>query len=75
MSDDGFKTYLFSYHHQGAFWSVAIKATSPEDARERIRKMAYAVYDGELVAKIPTGLGLVTRVAVALRNLIAGRSS
>lgn len=74
MSDDGFKTYLFTYRHQGAFWSVEIKASNPEDAKARVRKMAYAVYDGELVAKIPAQLGLVTRVAVALRNMLLGRS-
>jgi hypothetical protein len=63
-----FRTYLFSYQHNGARWAFDIKATSPEDARVRLAKIAQASFDGELKASIPVPdarngwLGLVLRV-------------
>jgi hypothetical protein len=63
-----FRTYLFSYHHNGARWAFDIKATSPEDARVRLAKIAQASFDGELKVSIPVPdprrgwLGLVLRV-------------
>ncbi len=50
---DGLKTYLFSYQHSGATWGFEIKASSPEDAKARLSKIANARYDGVLVASIP----------------------
>jgi len=46
------KTYLFSYEHDGASWVLEVKASDPADAQRRIRRIQYAKYDGELVAKI-----------------------
>ncbi|MCC4116361.1 hypothetical protein LLG90_13455 [Aromatoleum toluclasticum] len=74
-SDDGFKTYLFTYRHRGAFWSMEVKATSPADAKERVSKMACAVYDGELVMKIAEPLGALARVVVWMRNLVQRREA
>jgi hypothetical protein len=50
--NERFKTYLFSYQHQGAKWAFDIKATSPEDAKVRLSKIAGARYDGELIASV-----------------------
>jgi hypothetical protein len=63
-----FRTYLFSYQHNGANWAFDIKATSPEDAKARLAKIARASYDGELMASVPIPdprrgwLGLILRV-------------
>jgi hypothetical protein len=45
------RTYI-SYQHDGAKWAFDIKATSPEDAKVRLAKIAGASYDGELVATV-----------------------
>ncbi len=49
-----YKTYLFSYEHAGASWVLEIKAADPDDAMQRIRRIPYAKYDGELMMKIET---------------------
>lgn len=51
--ENRFKTYLFSYQHHGAKWAFDIEATSPEDAKARLSKIAVAQFDGELMASIP----------------------
>jgi hypothetical protein len=54
-------TYLFSYHYQGDRYSLEVPAYNKEDAIGRVRQMAEAVYDGELVVQIPAGGSIVTR--------------
>jgi hypothetical protein len=48
-----FATHLFSYRFGDARWSLEIQATSAEEAKERMKALAWATYDGELVANIP----------------------
>lgn len=43
-----FRTYLFSYRHDGKEWGFDVQATSPEDAKARVSQMGLARYDGEL---------------------------
>lgn len=57
-----FKTYLFSYNHNGKRWGFELPATSQDDARVRLSKIACAKLDGELVASIPMPSGLVNRL-------------
>ena len=64
-----FRTYLFSYQHNGANWAFDIKATSPEDARVRLAKIAQARFDGELMASIPVPDPRKGWLAVLLRVL------
>jgi len=64
------KTYLFSYGHDGADWSIEIKADSPEDAKARISKLVYARYDGEVVGHFPARSGLLLRLLVGVRNVL-----
>lgn len=47
------KTHLFSYNYEGAQYSLEIPASSPQEAKERLSRMAFAQYDGEFVAQIP----------------------
>jgi hypothetical protein len=70
MKDD-FRTYLFRYSHGGSSWGIEIKAESPEDAMQRLSKLAFATYQGEVVAKLPMIATTPARAVVAIRN--AGR--
>lgn len=47
-----FKTYLFTYRHEGAEWVLPIQARNACDARERLKGIALARYDGEAMARI-----------------------
>mgnify|MGYP001558734045 CR=1 FL=1 len=47
-----YKTYLFTYHFDGASWQLPIKAKTPEEARARLNRAPYAQYTGELVSSI-----------------------
>ena len=47
-----FKTYLFTYRHDGAEWLLPLKAASPDDAKRRLTNIATASYDGEVCARI-----------------------
>lgn len=72
-SESSFKTYLFSYQHEGANWVLELKAESAEDAQRRISRLQYAHYDGELIAKIavkPAFRGLLSSFLTILINLI-----
>lgn len=62
------QTHLFSYRHDGKLWELEIKALNAEDARQRIGKLAYATYDGILIAKVPMALGPFAILAAWVRN-------
>ncbi|MDX8503223.1 hypothetical protein RFM99_33235 [Mesorhizobium sp. VK4C] len=63
-SDNNCNRYLFEYRHGDAEWGIEIKARSPQEAKERIKSLAWARYKGEIKATvyIPTG-GLFYRLA------------
>lgn len=47
-----FKEYQFSYHFGGRKWAVNIFAASADEAREKIKAVAHAEYDGEIMTNI-----------------------
>ena len=47
-----FKEYLFSYRFDGKNWTVSVFAASPDEAKEKIKAVAHAEYDGEIMANI-----------------------
>lgn len=52
-----FKTFLCSYNYEGKSWNVDIKATSLEDAKNRLRSLSCnGKVDGELFVSIPIPL-------------------
>ena len=58
-----FKTYLFTYNFEGAKWDFPVKAKTPEEARERLNRMLYAEYTGEVIASIPaSSANLISRM-------------
>lgn len=59
------REFLFSYRFDSAEWGISIFARDPAEAKEKIKAVALARYDGELVARIPAaipGAGLLVRL-------------
>lgn len=77
--NDQFKTFVFSYEYRGASWVMELKASSPEDAQQRLRQLPWARLDGELVAKVPVAPNWLAKLASAayslVRTLTAGQQS
>jgi hypothetical protein len=72
FSDGDFSTYLFSYRHAGADWMLEIRARDAQDAKERLKALPFARYDGRLVAKFPTKAAPLVKAGVWLRNVVFG---
>lgn len=68
------KTYLFTYNHDGAEWILELKADSPQDARARLAKLAYARLDGELKFKIPAPGHLLGRIWGTIKSIVLSKS-
>lgn len=47
--DDNFKRYLFEYSHEGAEWSLEIRARDLDDAKARLAAIPWSQYRGEIV--------------------------
>lgn len=64
-----YATHLFSYRFQDKTYTVDIVAKDAAEAKERLKALAWAQYDGELVARMPAKSGPLVRIAVLLRNV------
>ena len=62
------KTYLVCYNFDGSEWNLELKADNWQDAEARVRRLAYARVEGELVAKVPGAFGIFAAAAVFVRN-------
>lgn len=69
MADDIYPVHLFSYRFEGREYTIDIPARDAAEAKERLKALAWAKYDGILVARIPAGLGFLARLTVAVRNV------
>lgn len=47
------KEYIFKYRFNGKDWTASVFADSVEEAKRKIRAQATAVYEGEMVARVP----------------------
>lgn len=59
------REYLFTYRFGGAEWGTSVFADSPDEAKEKIKAVGMARYDGELMMRIPAivpAAGLLTRL-------------
>lgn len=65
------QTHLFTYRHEGKLWSLEIKANDEEDAKDRLKRLAFASYQGVLVANVPLFLGPLVPLVVWIRNATA----
>ena len=63
-----YATHIFSYRFNGRQYTVDIIAKDADEAKERLKALAWAKYDGELVARVPADLGILARLFVAARN-------
>lgn len=70
---DKWKTYLFEYNHDGSIWCLEIKASSPEDAQERLNRLPYARYMGTMQMTLPVETGIFARLLCWLQNRLAPR--
>lgn len=61
-------TYLFEYHHDGATWSIEIKASSEQDALARLDKLQDAKYLGVLQMKLRVEFGIFARLLCLWHN-------
>jgi len=67
--------YLFEYRHGGASWGITIRAKDKHDAFERLKSLAWAKYQGEVVATIPVSFGPFAKLAAWVRNFFYGRAT
>ncbi|HHK5988986.1 hypothetical protein ACTHSQ_09025 [Neisseria sp. P0009.S008] len=47
------REFTFKYKFGGKDWSASVFADSVEEAKRKIRAQAAAVYEGEIVARLP----------------------
>lgn len=47
------REFTFKYKFGGKDWSASVFADSIEEAKRKIRAQAAAVYEGEIVARVP----------------------
>ncbi len=65
------QTHLFSYRFDGKHWELEIRARNADEAKARLSQLAFAKYDGVLVATIPAALGPFALLATWIRNAAA----
>ena len=51
------REFTFKYKFGGKDWVASVFADSAEEAKRKIRAQAAAVYEGEVVAKVPVLYG------------------
>lgn len=64
------ETHLFTYNHDGGQWVLEIQAKDADDARARIGKLAYASYDGVMIAKIPAVTGPIAPFLCFIQRML-----
>lgn len=47
------REFTFKYKFGGKYWATSVFADSVEEAKRKIRAQAAAVYEGEIVARLP----------------------
>lgn len=47
------REFTFKYKFGGKYWVTSVFADSVEEAKRKIRAQASAVYEGEIVARLP----------------------
>jgi len=68
-NDSEQKYYLCDYRYEGETWCIEIPAESWEDAKARLKRMAYAEVVGEIKATFPVQLGVWVKVLIWLKKL------
>lgn len=58
------REFLFTYRFGGHEWGTSVFATDADEAKEKIKAVGMARYDGEMMMRIPAvapGAGLLVR--------------
>lgn len=50
------REFLFNYRFGGAEWGISIFAADAAEAKEKIKAVARARYEGEIAIRIPAGI-------------------
>lgn len=64
------KKYLFSYYFKGSEWCCHVYADSPEEAKEKVKAMSQATYDGECMMEIYIPENPLSKIARLIRSLL-----
>lgn len=64
------KKYLFHYYYQGSKWACDVYANTPEEAKEKVKAMSQAVYDGECKMEIYIPENPLSKIARLMRRLL-----
>ncbi len=51
------REFTFKYKFGGKYWVTSVFADNVEEAKQKIRAQAAAVYEGEVVARLPVLCG------------------
>lgn len=64
------REYLFSYRYDGTDWGISIFAEDEAQAKQKIKMVSLARYDGELMARLPAvvGGGIIARLICWWKN-------
>jgi hypothetical protein len=74
VGDKKYNQYLFEYRFNDAHWGIEITATSPVEAKERLKALAWANYKGEVAMKLAVpGASLIERIMTRFRQYTAER--
>jgi len=71
------REFLFTYRFGGSEWGTSVFAADPAEAKEKIKAMALARYDGELMVRIPAtvpGASIITRFVCWAKSSLTGRN-
>lgn len=60
--------YLFKYRFGGKEWTASVFADNAEQAKLKIRAQATAIYEGELIVRVPVPRKLSWIKRLFLRN-------
>jgi hypothetical protein len=72
MPREELKTFLFTYSYEGSDYALRVTASNQQEAVGRVRRMSTAIYDGEVIAKMPAVAGAWPfRVLAFVRNLFS----
>lgn len=65
------REFLFSYRFNGSDWSTTVFARDEAEAKEKIKQVGLARYDGEVFLRVPATVsgGVFVRGLVWLQNL------
>ena len=73
-----YQRFPFTYRFEGADWSIEVPALTLEEARERVRVLGFARYDGDQEKKpkrSPNGYGSSAWFRSVMRSAFCGQNS